>query len=359
MMNTTQDTGLTGHYAVETWGLTKRFKATRDSERMGWASAAARGFKMILRPPGMSTAVNGVSLSIRRGEFFGVIGSNGAGKTTLLKMLSGLLYPDEGGGAVNGYDLLRERASVRRSVVISKAQGWLGMLWQLTGYDNLMFRARMCGITRKVATERADYVLDRLGITHKAGSYSWEWSMGETQKFNLAATFIARTPLVILDEPTSHLDPHAARLIRDFVKQDLGRGNGQTVIMSTHYLEEADLLCDRVAVLHGGKVLACDTPSALKQTHVPERILEIRALNYTPAAGERAKQGSGATELLESLEDMTTGQARLRPKWSGSAPDADGLCRALEAEGVTIRSVNRVSPTLDDVYFHLTQEKIK
>jgi ABC-2 type transport system ATP-binding protein len=303
--------------------------------------------------------VDRASLSIERGEFFGIIGSNGAGKTTFLKLLSCLLYPDGGGGSVNGYDLLKERTDVRRSVVLAKAGGWLGMLWQLTGRENLLFRARMCGLSSTEAEKRADYVLEKLEIAHKAHEYSWNWSAGESQKFSLAMTFIARTPLVIMDEPTSHLDPRTSRLVRQFVKDELNRRNGQTVIMSTHYLEEAELLCDRVAILHEGRVLACDSPSGLKRTYVPERIVEVKAENYTPKIGERVKGRCNIAQLLEHFEDITTGHVRLRPKWATSPSDPEPLRRELEAEGVKVISIKSVEPTLDDVYFSLTKEKLK
>lgn len=341
--------------AVETWDLTKTFKGNPPGGGRSWADVMVEGVKHLFHPPKKKTVIDRVNLSVQRGEFFGLLGPNGAGKTTLLKLLSCLLYPDGGGGTVNGYDILRERTAVRRSVVIAKAGGYLGTLWQLTGHENLLFRARMCGISGREAEKRADYVLDRLEIAHKAREHSWNWSAGERQKFNLAMTFIARTPVVMLDEPTSHLDPYISRLVREFVKEDLNKRNGQTVIMSTHYLEEADLLCDRVAILHEGRVLACDTPASLKHTYVPERILEVRAINYTPEIGERAKERCGSVEVLEHFEDVTTGQVRLRPKWSGSPPDQDMLCQELRAEGVIITSVRRVDATLNDVYFHLTK----
>ena len=341
--------------AVETWDLTKTFKGQRPNDGRNWTDAIADGVKALFRRPEKKTVVDRVGIEVERGEFFGIIGSNGAGKTTLLKMLSCLLYPDAGGGRVNGYDLRRQRMDVRRSVVLAKAGGWLSTLWQIDGRENLLFRARMCGLSRSEAEERADYVLERLELADKAHDYSWNWSAGEYQKFSLAMTFMARTPLVILDEPTSHLDPRTARLIRDFVKEELNRGNGQTVVMSTHYLEEADMLCDRVAVLHEGRLLACDAPARLKRTYLPERILEVRAGNYTAAIGERIKEDCGLSELLEHFEDIATGQVRLRPKWAGEA-DAAKLHRALEAEGVCIAGSAEVEPTLDDVYFQLSRE---
>jgi ABC-2 type transport system ATP-binding protein len=359
MTNTSPRTESFSDFAVETWNLTKRYKGGPPKGNPSWTSALARSLIRLARPPRMKTIIDGVSLAVKRGEFFGIVGSNGAGKTTLLKLLSCLLYPDDGGGQVNGYDLLRERTAIRRSVVISKAQGWLGLLWQLTGRENLMFHARLCGIPGKAARERIDHVLKRLDIAHKADNYTWEWSTGETQKFNLAATFIARTPIVILDEPTSHLDPQVAREIREFVKVEMNKANGQTIIMTTHYLEEASLLCDRVAILHGGQIRACDTPSALKSTYVPDRILEVRATNYTEEIGQRLREKCGLQELLETFEDIMTGQVRLRPKWPESSEALDHFCEELKAEGAVITAIHRVTPTLDDVYFYITQEKVK
>jgi len=219
-----------------------------------------------------------------------------------------------------------------------------------------MFRARMSGVPKAEAQRRTDYVLERLGMAEKARAQSWGWSGGELHKMTLAMTFIARTPIVILDEPTSHLDPRVSRQIREFAKEELNGRNGQTVILSTHYLDEADMLCDRVAILHKGRVLACDTPAELKRTLAPERILELRALNYTPAIGERVKQKLQLVELFEHFEDTATGQVKLRPKRSTTL-DVAMLRRELEAEGVEVLSAKKVMPTLEDVYFQLTNRE--
>ncbi|HEY3081936.1 MAG TPA: ABC transporter ATP-binding protein [Chloroflexota bacterium] len=340
---------------VETWGLTKRFRGGPVADDRFWVEAIVQEVRRLVRPPEVRTVVDGVSLSVRRGEFFGVIGSNGAGKTTFLKMLACLLYPDDGGGRIDGHDLRRDRAGVRRSVAIAGAGGWLGMLWQLDGRENLLFRARMLGLPRAEAERQADRVLERLGIAEKAHEHSMNWSAGERQKFNLAMAFIGRSPLVMLDEPTSHLDPGVSREVREFVREELNRQGGQTVVMSTHYLEEAELLCDRVALFHRGKLLACDSPAALKRAHAPERIVELRALGYAPSVGERVKTRCGLTEVLAQFEDVATGAARLRPKWPNGAADPEAFRQALESEGVRVTALATVPPTLDDVYFSLAR----
>lgn len=345
--------------AVETWELTKSFKESTPTDQGAWAESIVAGIRTLFHPPERKIAVDRISLSVAQGEFFGVIGANGAGKTSFLKMLACLLYPDSGGGQVNGFDLRRQPSSVLRSVSIAASGGWTGTLWQLSGYQNLLYHARLCGLSRGEAKRRTDYVLEGLQIAHKAHDHTWHWSAGERQKFNLAMTFMARTPLVILDEPTSYLDPRAARLVRDFVKEELNQAKGQTVIMSTHYLEEADLLCDRVAILRQGRLLACDTPAQLKSSFVPERILEVRASNYTRALGVRVKAQCGLSELLEYFEDVTTGQVKLRPKWPAEKGSIETLEKALAAEQVKVISVRSVDPTLDDVYFQLTAEKVQ
>ncbi len=344
---------------VETWDLSKTFRSRPHDEWRTWVEAAIDAVKDCVAPPFEKTVVDGVTLTIERGEFFGIVGSNGAGKTTLLKLLSCLLFPDRGDGRVNGYDLRRQPTAVRASVGIAPAGGFLGILWQLTAWENLLFRARLAGLSAVDARARARYVLDRLEVADKAHEYSWNWSAGERQKFSLAMTFVVRTPLVLLDEPTSHLDPRVSRLIRDFVKNELNRQNGQTILMSTHYLEEADLLCDRVALLHRGRILACDAPANLKRASGLEQILELRVTHYTPQIGERVKVRCGLVEIGEQFEDVVTGQARLRPQWSDGVRDIAWLRQELASEGVDVRAIRSVEPSLDDVCFHLTREKIQ
>ncbi|MGH9823288.1 MAG: ABC transporter ATP-binding protein [Blastocatellia bacterium] len=346
-------------FAIETFGLTKSYRGGPGGDQVPWIMAAAAAVVSRVRRPQSHTVVDNVSLSVRPGEMFGVLGSNGAGKTTLLKMLSCLLLPDKGDGQVNGYNLRKDRMAIRKSVAISKAQGGLGLLWQLNGRDNLLFRARLSGRPGKDARIAVDGVLDRLDLARKARSYSWELSSGEVQKFNLAATFISQAPIVLLDEPTSHLDPRTANDVRKFIKQDMNGLNEQTVLMSTHYLEEADVLCDRVAIILNGKVVACDTPASLKTKCAEQEIVEIRAANYSSEIGDQVKQGCGLSELIERFEDLTAGQVRLRPKWENGPRDTDGLCARLTANGVRVTSCRRVTPTLDDVYYQLTKEKVK
>lgn len=342
--------------AVETEDLTKVYRGEpRDGG--SWGDALIDLAKRAWKPPEKKTVVDKVSVQVKEGDLFGIVGSNGAGKTTFLKLLSCLVYPDGGDATVNGHNLRRQRNDVRRSVVIAKAGGWMSCLFQLNGRENLLFRARMCGLSNKEAARRTNYVLERLELERKADEYSWSWSAGELQRFSLALCFIARTPVVMLDEPTSHLDPRVARLIREFVREDLCRDGGQTVLMSTHYLDEADQLCDRVGIFYKGQVLAADSPVALRARYAPHRIPELQVTGYRASVGEEIRAELELTELIEHFEDVATGRARLRPKWDGE-PDPQALRDALERRDIDIRDIREVDATLDDVYFRLCREKI-
>lgn len=342
--------------AVETEELTKIYRGNPIEDR-SWGDALIDVTKRAVRHPAEKIVLDAVSLDVRQGEMFGIVGSNGAGKTTFLKLLSCLVYPDRGRALVNGYHLTRQRSAVRRSVVIAKAGGWMSTLWQLSGRENLMFRGKMCGLSTAEARRRTEYVLDRLELQRQADGHSWSWSAGELQKFSLGLCFIARTPLVLLDEPTSHLDPHVARLIREFVREDLNRVGGQTVLMSTHYLEEADQMCDRVAVFYQGKVLACDRPVVLKARYAPESIDEFWVTGYRSSVGDAVREQLGIAEVVEHFEDLATGRARLRIEWR-DRPEPAALCEALCEHDVTVVENRSAVPTLDDVYFRLCRERI-
>lgn len=342
--------------AVETEELTKAYHGNPVEDR-SWGDALIDVAKRAVCRPGEKVVLDAVSLEVGQGEMFGIVGSNGAGKTTFLKLLSCLVYPDRGRALVNGYDLVRQRSAVRRSVVIAKAGGWMSTLWQLSGRENLMFRGKMCGLSTSEARQRTEYVLDRLEFQRQADSHSWSWSAGELQKFSLGLCFIARTPLVLLDEPTSHLDPHVSRLVREFVREDLNRDAGQTVLMSTHYLEEADQMCDRAAVFYQGKVLACDRPAALKARYAPESIDEFWVTGYRSGVGEEIRDRLGIAEIVEHFEDIATGRARLRPEWR-DRPAPEALRAALREHDVTVIECRSAAPTLDDVYFRLCRERI-
>jgi ABC-2 type transport system ATP-binding protein len=343
--------------AIETTALRKVYRGRPVGHMASWTEALGHTIKNLIKGE-VKVALDNINLKVKSGDLFGVIGSNGAGKTTLLKLLSCLLFPDGGTARVNGFDIRKQRSEVRRSVMVIKTQGWLGLLWQLTGRQNLLFQAKMCGLPGAEAKRRVDRTLEMLEIENKANDYSWNWSAGEQQKFNLALSFVTPTPVVLFDEPTAHLDPHIAGQVRRFIKERVNGENGQTVVMSSHYLEEADFLCDRVAILDEGKLIACDSPAALKRQYCDRGIHEIWVENYSSDLGDTIKNEVNVREILEHYEDPTAGRARLRVYWENRKPDIPSLLRALKRVNVKIRREKIAKASLDDVYFNLTKGKI-
>jgi ABC-2 type transport system ATP-binding protein len=219
---------------IETSGLTRRF--------------------------GTLTAVDGLTLAIPRGTIFGLLGPNGAGKSTTLKMLTTLLPPTEGSARVAGLDLVREPREVRRR--IGYVPQLLSAEGALTAYENLMVFARLYGVPRRERRQRIRDALELIGLQDAADVVVKRYSGGMIRRLEIAQAVLHRPSVLFLDEPTVGLDPVARRTVWEHVR-DLRARLGTTVLLTTHYMEEADELCDRVAILHQGKVAALGTPAQL------------------------------------------------------------------------------------------------
>lgn len=206
-------------------------------------------------------AVDGVSFEILKGEIFGLLGPNGAGKTTTIKMITGLLRPTSGTVQVNGIDVDKKPMEALGSIGTVLA-GDRSIYWKLTGRENLEYFAALYGFGRKEARKRAEDILKRLEFGDKADELVEKYSTGMKQKIALGKALIPGAPVVLLDEPTLGLDPQSALNLREIIL-DIKR-EGRAVLLTTHYMEEADFLCDRVAIIDGGKIIALDTPEKLK-----------------------------------------------------------------------------------------------
>lgn len=206
-------------------------------------------------------AVDGVSFEIKKGEIFGLLGPNGAGKTTTIKMITGLLRPTSGKVLVNGVDVDENPMKALGNIGTVLA-GDRSIYWKLTGRENLEYFAALYGCNRKEAKKRAEKILTRLGIIEKADELVEKYSTGMKQKVALGKALIPEAPVVLLDEPTLGLDPQSALNLREIIL-DIKK-EGRSVLLTTHYMEEADFLCDRIAIVDGGKIVAMDTPENLK-----------------------------------------------------------------------------------------------
>jgi ABC-2 type transport system ATP-binding protein len=260
---------------IETWSLGKTF------QRPPWPFSMA--FRRLQRPV---RALDGVTLKIERGEIFGLLGPNGAGKTTLLKVLATLLLPSEGGGVVNGADLLKEPGEVRRAIGLATGDE-RGAYWRISGRENLEFFAGLLGASPRVARRRADAALELVDLLPHARELVGRYSTGMRQRLALARALLADPPVLLLDEPTRSLDVMGAERVLAVI-QRLARDQGKTVLMATHALGEAARVCHRVAVLIGGTLAEIIAPETAGEEGLAARYraaLEVVDDTVLPAVG--------------------------------------------------------------------------
>jgi ABC-2 type transport system ATP-binding protein len=214
-------------------------------------------------------AVNGVSFTIRKGEIFGLLGPNGAGKTTTIRMLSTVLEPDEGEVTVGGHSLRHDAEAVRSIIGVCPQE--LALYEDLSALDNMVFFGRMAGLDGKDARAQAMTHLELMGLVERARGKVAKFSGGMKRRINLAIALMGHPELLFLDEPTVGIDPQSRNNIYETIKGL--RDKGMTILYTTHYMEEADRLCDRVAIMDGGQIITLDTPYKLKsQIGSPEQV---------------------------------------------------------------------------------------
>lgn len=229
------------------------------------------------------TAVDGIDLRVEQGEVFGLLGPNGAGKTTTIKMLVTLLPPSGGTASVGGYDVVRQAGEVRR--LIGYVPQALSADGNLTGVENLMVFAKLYDVPRREQRSRVDEALEFMGLTEAARRMVSTFSGGMVRRLEIAQTLIHRPRVLFLDEPTIGLDPVARRNVWGHL-EDLREQYGTTLFVTTHYMEEADELCSRVAIMDHGKIVALGTPDELvEQVGYPDATLEDAFAHFTGATG--------------------------------------------------------------------------
>jgi ABC-2 type transport system ATP-binding protein len=292
---------------------------------------------------GALRAVDGVDLAVRRGSVYGVLGPNGAGKTTTIRMLATLLRPDAGSARVLGHDLLDEADAVRRSVSLT---GQLASVDEdLTGRENLILLGRLLGLSRRDAKTRAAQLLDAFGLQEAATRLVKNYSGGMRRRLDIAASIVVTPELMFLDEPTTGLDPQARNQVWGIVRALVAEGT--TILLCTQYLEEADQLADRIAVIDSGRVIAEGTPAQLKAS-VGNGALHVRLLD--PA------QRSTALSVLADRLDMLTEEA---DPAAFTAANADGTAATaalatLARAGIAVADFSLGQPSLDEVFLALT-----
>jgi ABC-2 type transport system ATP-binding protein len=290
-------------------------------------------------------AVEDVSFDIEEGELFGLLGPNGAGKTTTVKMLTTLLIPTAGWAAVKGFDVVKQSQQVREQIGFIFG-GERGLYWRLSGIDNLRYFASLYGVSPEVSKRRIPYLLELVGLHGRGDEKVEGFSRGMKQRLHVARTLLHDPPVLFLDEPTIGLDPVGAREFRNVILNL--QSEKKTILLTTHYMFEADALCDRVAVINHGCIIAMDTPAGLKQ-HVSDlSVVEVETFGASSAALQTIRDLPFVDSL--AVEDHEQRQQLLVQTRRGAEAVAD-IMSALAGQRVGRVTVRE--PTLEDAYVRL------
>ncbi len=293
---------------------------------------------------GAVRAVDGIDLEVAQGEIFGVLGPNGAGKTTMLKMLATLLSIDAGQARIFGVDVAREPHRVRQLVGVTGQ--YASVDENLTGYENLWLFGRLQGLRPADARATAKRLLEQFGLQDAGDRRLSEFSGGMRRRLDLAASLITRPPLIFLDEPTTGLDPRTRGQMWDTIRELVA--DGCTVLLTTQYLDEADQLADRIAVIDRGRKVAEGTPDELK-TSVGDSTLQLQLA----AGADQALAGAIARRVIGIEPVLTPESGRMNVALDDADRAADVLIGLREA-GIGITSVSVAKPTLDEVFLAIT-----
>ncbi|GAC1485750.1 MAG: ABC transporter ATP-binding protein [Gemmatimonadaceae bacterium] len=334
--------------AIEMRALRKVYKGTGKA-KPGGSSYSARW-----APPGTTAAsssdvvaLESLDLDIRAGEFFGRLGPNGAGKTTAIGILTTRVRPTSGKATVAGADVVEDSVRVRQTIGVVPQRPNADL--SLNVLENLQFHAAYFGIPFDVATKRAYELLERLGLSEKATSKLAQLSGGQQQRLMIVRALMHEPDIMFLDEPTVGLDPQA-RLDLWEILRDL-HNRGRTIVMTTHYMDEADRLCDRLAIIDRGRLLALDTPRALKAKAPGGTLIELVLDGDAAPAAEIAETIAGVSRV-ESRDGI------LRAHSSRGGQILPGLIEAAETAGRTVTDIHLLQPSLETLFVSLTGRKL-
>jgi ABC-2 type transport system ATP-binding protein len=300
---------------------------------------------------GKFTAVDDISFNVKKGEIFGLLGPNGAGKSTTLRVLSTLARPTKGTATIGGFDIVKNDNEVRKLIGIVSEK--MIMYNRLTAAENLRFFGNLFNIPKVTLNKRIEDLLELVQLTKWTNSQVGTFSTGMRQRINVVRALLNMPQVLFLDEPTLGLDPQSSVEIREFIKK-LNQENGTTVVITTHMMVDADLLCDRIAIVDHGKIVALDTSTNLKKT--------ISGADTTIISLEIANLNQELITTIRSLAcvDSVTQENSLHLRIIVHGSEAfNSVIDAVRAKKGKINSVQNLQPTLEDVFLHITGHEVR
>lgn len=296
-------------------------------------------------------AVDSISFDVKKGEIFGLLGPNGAGKSTTIRMLCTLSRPTKGTATIGGHDIVKNDTEVRKLVGIVSEK--MIMYNRLTARENLLFFGDLFNIPKDALNKRIDDLLELVQLTKWKGSQVGTFSSGMRQRMNVIRALLNMPQVLFLDEPTLGLDPQSTVEIREFIKK-INRENETTILITTHMMGEADLLCDRIGIIDHGKIVALDTSTNLKRmiSGANTTILKLEIANLTPDL-------IATIRTLKCVETVSQ-ENSTHLKIHAHGDDAfDTIIDAIRAKKTKIDSIENLQPTLEDVFLHITGHEVR
>jgi len=299
-----------------------------------------------LSSPSTVTALNGVSLSIPAGQIFGLLGPNGAGKTTLIKILATLILPDSGEASICGHDLVRQPQHVRNTIGFVNSNE-RSFYWRLTGRQNLSFFASLWNLTDPEKTRRIERLFDLVGLNEKADTRFLKYSSGQQQRLSLARALLPDPKILLMDEPTRSLDPVAASGLQEFAKTELAGKRGKTILWCTHNLKEAEDVCDTLAIIHKGSVMAA---GSLKQM---QSLMEVRG-RYHLRIATKSYEAFKRTGISPSNVIQNNGVMELEVK--EKEENIPALLNRLVQDNISVFACNQKEIPLEKIFENIVKK---
>jgi len=301
-------------------------------------------------------AVDDISFSVPRGEIFGLLGPNGAGKTTTIKMLCTLITPTSGDAFINGVSIIENARKVRQNLGVMLT-GERTLYWKLTGRENLEYFAALYHLQHSDARIRIDYLLQLLGLKDREDTVVENYSTGMRIRLSFAKALLNEAPVLLFDEPTASLDPQSSRLIRDVIRNL--RKEGHAIILTTHNMDEADILSDRVAIIDHGRIVRLGSPSELKEKVKSNDIIEIEALNLSDQTANTLQSFSEVSKVTFAARDSNSNKGLVRIHAEKGKEVLPRLLEFLVRKQVSITKVSFIEPTLEDVFISETGRSLR